>query len=187
MAPDPAAPFAFAAVIKSGIEPEIFNELARLGKTLDIADDRPQSEGHLVPDAAQSSDGQQQRVRQDFLGDEAAPVRSLFCGMAPFHEITADDLLLADGPESDHEHALFVFLALAKPRWEAHAIVAQIREQAIVHLGGPFHRFAMRMEPITPLLGFEVRNPNLFGGARQIGFANAHGADLKTQEWRDWF
>ena len=34
------------------------------------------------------------------------------------------------------------------------------------------------MEPITPLLRFEVRNPNLFGGARQIGFANAHGADF---------
>src|SRR6266849_11080615 len=57
-------------------------------------------------------------------------------------------------------------------------MIAKIREKAVVHLGGPFDTFAMSMEPVTPFLRFEVRNPNLFGGARQIGFANAHGADL---------
>src|SRR6266436_9863604 len=169
MAPDPTAPFAFTAVIKSGIEPEIFNELPRLTKTFDVADDGPQRERHLVPDAAQSSDGQQQRVRQDFLGDEAAPVRSLFFGVTPFHEVTADHLLLADGPGAGLENACFVLLAMAEPGCEAHAIIAQIREEAIAHLGGPFDTLAMRVEPITPLLRFEVWNPNLFGGARQIG------------------
>src|SRR5438093_8992568 len=57
-------------------------------------------------------------------------------------------------------------------------MIAQIREKAIVHLGGPFNTFTMRMEPITPLLSFEVRHPNLFGGASQISFANAHSADF---------
>src|SRR5437660_12799801 len=100
MASAPPAPFFLPAVIKGRIEPDIFNKLARLGKTLDVADDGPQSEGHLVPDAAQSSDGQQQRVGQDFLGDEAAPVRSLFLGVAPFHEVTSDHLFLADRPRA---------------------------------------------------------------------------------------
>src|SRR3954470_2633659 len=109
MAPDPTAPFFFTAVIKGGIEPDIFNELPRLGKTLDVADDGSQCESHLVPDAAQSSDGQQQRVRQDFLGDEATPMGALFFGVTPFHELTDDDLLLADGPGLDLEDAFFIF------------------------------------------------------------------------------
>src|SRR6185295_3241891 len=102
-------------MIEGRIEPDIFNQLPRLGKTLDVADDGGQSEGYLVPDAAQSRDGQQQRVRQDFLGDEAAPVRALLFGVTPFHEVTADHLLLPDGPRADRERAFFVFLALAKP------------------------------------------------------------------------
>src|SRR5437867_3081275 len=178
MASDSPAPFFFAAVIEGRIEPDIFNQFSRLGKTLDVADDGPQSEGHLVPDAAQSSEGQQQRVGQDFLGDEAAPVRSLFFGVAPFHEVTADHLFLADRPGAGLENACLVFLAMAEVGCQAHAIIAQIREEAIAHLGGPFDTLAMRVEPITPLLRFEVWNPNFFGGARQIGFANAHGADL---------
>src|SRR5438876_5091171 len=178
MASDSPAPFFLAAVIEGRIEPNIFNEFPRLGKTLDVADDGPQSEGHLVPNAAQSSDGQQQRVGQDFLGDEAAPVRSLFFGVTPFHEVTADYLLLADRPGMGLQNACFLFLTMAEPGCQAHAIIAQIREETIAHLGGPFDTLAMRVEPITPLLRFEVRNPNLFGGARQIGFANAHGADL---------
>ena len=35
MAPDSPAPLFFAAVIEGRIEPDIFNELPRLGKTLD--------------------------------------------------------------------------------------------------------------------------------------------------------
>ena len=38
--------------------------------------------------------------------------------------------------------------------FETHALVAEIGEQAVAALGRAFHRFAMRMEPIPPFLGF---------------------------------
>ena len=36
----------------------------------------------------------------------------------------------------------------------------------------------MSVEPVTPLLGFEIRQPDNFGCSRQVGFGNANGADL---------
>ena len=57
-------------------------------------------------------------------------------------------------------------------------MIAQIREDAIAHLSGPFDTLAVGMEQIPPFLGFGVRNPNLFGGTSQVRFANAHRANL---------
>ena len=57
-------------------------------------------------------------------------------------------------------------------------MIAQIRQDAIAHLSGPFDTLAVGMEQIPPFLGFGVRNPNLFGGTSQVRFANAHRANL---------
>ena len=62
--------------------------------------------------------------------------------------------------------------------FEAHPVVAQVRAQPVAHLGAPPDGLVMSQQPVPPLLSFEIRNPNLFGGAGQIGFANAHRADL---------
>src|SRR4051812_20568627 len=55
--------------------------------------------------------------------------------------------------------------------------VAEIRENAVLHLGGAFDSFAMGVKQIPTLLGFEVGNPDNPRRAGQVGFANAHSAD----------
>ncbi len=41
-----------------------------------------------------------------------------------------------------------------------------------------FVGLAVRVKPVSPLLGFAVWHPDLFGRAGQVGLANAHGAEL---------
>ena len=114
VATNPASPFLFTTVIKSRVESDIFDQLPRIGKTLDVADNGPQSKGDLVPDTAQSHQGQEHWFSQYFLGDEALPVRALFFGMTPVHEVTVDHLLLTDRPGVGLANALLIFLALAE-------------------------------------------------------------------------
>jgi hypothetical protein len=57
---------------------------------VDVADERTQGEGHHFAHATEPNEGQQLRIGEHFLGDQAAPMRALFVGMAQFHEQPPD-------------------------------------------------------------------------------------------------
>ena len=61
---------------------------------------------------------------------------------------------------------------------EPHAVVAEIGEEAVAHLGGALDGLAVGMEPVAPFLGLGIGHPDDLGGAGQISLADAHGADL---------
>ena len=61
---------------------------------------------------------------------------------------------------------------------QTHSIIAEIRLQPITHLGGAFDRFAVDVQEVAPFLRFQVGHPDGPGRARQVGFADAHSADL---------
>ena len=73
-------PLAFATVVKSGIEPKVFNEFARLGKALDVSNDGAQGESHHVTHPAEPDHRQQKGIIDDFLSDQTAPVAALHIG-----------------------------------------------------------------------------------------------------------
>src|SRR5204862_7093013 len=98
--------------------------------------------------------GQQWGMTEDFLGEETAPVLALLLGMVQLEQQAFQDLPLAGGPLPKRAQ-LFPSLwpaGQAGALLEPHAMIAQIRQQAVARLGGAFHRFAMRMKPIPPFL-----------------------------------
>ena len=56
MAADAAGPFAVAALVEGRMKADVFDQLARVGKALDVADDRSQGEGDQVAHAAEPYD-----------------------------------------------------------------------------------------------------------------------------------
>ena len=97
---DAAAPLSFSAVVKGRIEANIFDEFFGAGETADVTQDRAQGKGDHFAHPAEAGHGQQGRVGQDFLGDEAAPVAALLFGVAQGHEHPFDDLPLTRRPRA---------------------------------------------------------------------------------------
>jgi len=69
-------------------------------------------------------------------------------------------------------------LGQATVGFEAHSVVTEIGAQPGAELSGALGGLAVSVKPVAPLLSFQVGHPDFFGGARQVGFADAHGADL---------
>src|ERR1039457_6945380 len=162
MSADAAVPLAFAAVIEGGIEAEVFDQFFGALKAMDVADDGAEGKGDFVPDAAKSHDGQQLGIGQHLLGDEAFPMLAPFLRMAYLHEQAFQYLLLAGRPFS----GLQDLLQARRPilQWvvgaETNAVVAEIGEEPVADLGGAPDGFAIGMEPVAPLLGLEIGNPD---------------------------
>src|SRR3981081_2833155 len=67
---DASCPFGLAAVVEGRIEPNVFDEFARTGKTLDVADEGTQGKGDHFAHPAQPHDGEELRVAEHFLRRE---------------------------------------------------------------------------------------------------------------------
>src|ERR1700704_1604607 len=59
---DASAPLFFTAVVKGGVKANIFDQLAWVGKTLDVPKDGSQGKGDLIANATEPHHGQKERV-----------------------------------------------------------------------------------------------------------------------------
>src|SRR2546427_11982672 len=75
---DPSSPFFIAAVVKGRVKADVFDQLAWLSKALDITDNCSQGKRHQLANTAQSNDRQKHWIGDDLVGDQAAPVCTLF-------------------------------------------------------------------------------------------------------------
>src|SRR5689334_20897612 len=101
--------------------------------------------------------------------------------MTQIHEQTLKDLPLGEAPFFGRTDLLFgqpgpsdELCAFLEPN----AIITEIRENAIAHLGGAPDGLAVGVEEVSAFLRPGIRKPDDFGGAGQVGLANTNSADL---------
>ena len=86
VAADAAAPFRLAAVIKSGVESDVFDELLGVGEALDVADKSPRAKATISRMPHKRTMESSLRFGEHLLSDEAAPVLALLVGVAQFRQ-----------------------------------------------------------------------------------------------------
>jgi hypothetical protein len=179
VSPDAAGPLFIATVVKGRIEPDVFDELFGIAKAVNVSDQRAQGKGHQIPHPAQADDFQQLGIGQHLLRDQAAPMRPLFVSVTQVQEHPLDDLPLAGCPVLELAQLFGGGVAFGQGGafFEPHSVVTEIGPEAVARLGGVFDDFAVGVEPVASFLGLGIRHPDDFGGAGQISFADAHGAD----------
>jgi hypothetical protein len=179
VATDAAAPLALSAVIESGIQADVLDQLLGMSESLDVSNNGSQRKGDHLPDPAKPYDRQEQWIGQHLLSDQSAPVFALLLRMLQLHQESLDELPLAWQPVVNFADFLRYF-RLGQPRTfpEPHTVIAQIGLQPVAQLSGALNRLAMDVKKIAPLLGFEVRDPNDSCRPGQVGFGDSYGADL---------
>jgi len=132
-----------------------------------------------VTHPAQTHQGEQDRIFDHLLSDHSFPMPALLLGMRQILEMDLQQRLLAHRPGPgllNQGRSLFTVHRVRSRK--ANPLVAEIGVDAVDHLGRSPHRLHVGMKAIPAFLSLDIRNPDPLGRPRQIGFGDAHGADL---------